>query len=406
MNGVAIYTATQFRECFSPSEIVFKRELAARFMLNILAPLSPENLFNSAVFVTYTFEPPESEINCENYRYGESARRALKEKYVYIKNEDEKSKRIINSTEYIENYFSSDYVCGCLCDIQDTVCRTLLSEKEKNILFALLSSAYLAAGKTFSDCPVTPKEAENSFRRVSYKRMKITEEAPKYSDEEISVPKENTVPADDAFVTFTQAENTLKCRSVAYKVKQRKPKPLSDGEVIEPRKIIATESALGLRSAVILHIYDSEGKEIIGKSEIRSGDYVFGNFVGDELILLHPTCEETDACIVKRKDNYIECFSKKGRKEKISVKCRDVVALVPENNYCGFVGINTYGAFYDGYSEILFDTVIEKDIVQAQICEKNIYLLHKLGYVYVNMIRDRTTDTRYSDLAEYIKERG
>ncbi len=412
MNGTVIHTATQFNENFSPTEIIFKRETAARFMLNILAPLSAENLFNSAVFAVYTFDPPEGGINGEGYRHIGAAREAVKGRYDHVADPDLRSERIIYDTQYIENYFSKPYVCDLLKEVRGVADEASLEESEKNQLFALLASAYLIAGKRFFECPVTPKTAKDAFKRVSYEKTEVTRKEkpedvkPSLKEEKTAKAYEDTALTDDTFTSFDKAENFLKCRSVAYKVKCRASKPLIDGEIIEPRKITAQRSALGLDGDVKLHVYDGEGKEMLMQTEIRSGEYIFGNFVGDELVLLHPVSRASDSCAVTREGEHIRLYDKENGTEKSFMRCRDIVSLIPENHQCGFIGINTYGAFYDGYSEILPDTVIEKDIVQAEIFDERIYLLHKEGYVYVNMRVDRSTDTRYADLGEYLKERG
>lgn len=445
MNGNVISSPSLFCKHFSPTDILIRKEETARFLVNIMGPCSSENYFNAVVFLINVYETDETALTPDNYKNFSDGLSALKKRqdngFEEKKREIEKNKAsnpfyplelklkkleenrkqsLNNENHYLEKWFKNQRTQNILQDIYGLVLSTSLADiKEKNQLFALLASAYLIADKTLAELPLSPEAAQSAFKKIKPARITITDECKEQPSEEKLIEADDAaaneieekttdiIVEDSDFTVFSEKENPVRGRDVAYKLKLRSSYTINSGEIIEPRKIIACPSAFGTPIPVKLHIYDSNGVKMVDEIEIPSGDYIFANYVGQELVCIHPVSAETDRCRVERKGKQIILTDKNSKKE-YTAACNDqVVAVVPEQHNCGYIGINTYGAFFDGYSIVnSLDDVsdISKDIVQVICAEHNIYMLHNSGLVFKDMKLDLCR-TLYSDLRKYLEER-
>ncbi len=448
MKGNIISSPSLFHKHFSPTELLILKEEAAHFMFNIMGPLSPENYFNAVVFLVNTYEPDVAELNADNYKNYPHSLDAIKrrENDIFEKvkigcmskwlqepkyNFDEEFEKLkkqsklssVRHKEYLENWFKSRRTNDILQGIYGLVGNTPLTDiKEKNQLFALLASAYLIADKTLEECQLSPEAAHAAFKQIKLPRLAVTDEhkeqtseqKPDKSADETAVRTEEKAPdvpsaplEDSKFTVFSERENKIKGRPAAYKLKLRSSFKLKEGETVEMRKIIADISYFGTPVPVKLHIYDSEGKEKVDEIEIPANDYIFANYVGDELVYIHPFAAETERCRVERKGKCIMLTDKETGKTESESYDGEIVAAVPEQLNCGYIGINKSGAFFKNYSlvNLLENTAYAgKDIVQV-ICTDRIYMLHSSGYVFNNMELDYLCADLYSDLRKYLEER-
>lgn len=296
---------------FSPAELIYNRKTAALFLCNRFSHLSDTCQYHTEIFFKVVFLSP-----LDKYEFNEPS-------------------------DYVEGGFVTDH-----CDTVGQMQRLITLMQEENIpaiagttwkiadgtslpsddkikLFLLLTAAYALAHVSPDDeeYSITSQQAENAYLK-------------KKEEEKVDINSlllAGRIPANEEpyniILRYDEAE-----------------KLLEEGATIEPRKVVAVPHAQGVRNVdVKLDIYSENQQEPLSRITVKTGDYIYINFVGDCPVLVHPTESRTDIGTAQRQGNTLT-YSAFGKMQQ-SIDCSkfDVICLAAEDIGRGFLFVSKDG---------------------------------------------------------------
>lgn len=358
MNGYAIVNARRFEEHFSPVEILRDRELAAGFMRHHFQNLSPVHRFHTAVFFGTVFTERKSMIVAENHL----SYPALFTGQIHLS----LGEKIQVKTELLSSQTHRELAESIWNLVEQTTLKSDDENRDRDILFCLLTAAYSLAKKTLQTCPLTAREAEDAYLR-----------------------RQDTGACEqDRWLRFEKTGDILlEAREKPYSVlmNQGAARLLAAGEPITHRKLMALPHAQGNNGIpVTLELYSSPQDSDPRRLVFYAGDYRYANFVGDVPVWFHPVQQESEACRMVRSGSSLTCVDK--RRDKLILKEQnvslDIIGFAVEEHAGGYLLLTELGLDDFGYTRRLSRRIWKKDIVQVAFRGTECLLLDRFGTVY------------------------
>lgn len=327
MNGAQISNELQFRAQFSPVDLLWQRELAAGFAVQMLAPLSLKESYHSYQLYRAVFQmQPEEELSLRDY--GASACPGL-----------------INGGDWdlLEELWA-------LLDMGET------AAGEEVKLFWILAAGYLLSGKTLKELPLVREEIEAAYHRKA--RAKVEPDWP-------DLPEKGEIP--------------LPAREKSYILRldpKKGAERLTRGAKILPRRLSPAPSQSGISDARV-HLEIWEGDEFAEKLTLSPGEYRYCNFAGDVPVFFHPIRVKCGDCVLVRQENKL-ILERNGKQEE-SIDCagQELISIAPEAGG-GWVLLKQEGLNLGHYSGRIMNQKLflrVGNVVEAAVFEDGTLLL-------------------------------
>ena len=237
MNGCQILNELNFRDFFSPTDLLSQRELAAGFALQIISPLSLADSFHSYQLYSSVFQPSPAPMTSPEDYWADAA--------ANIRNEA--------SAAVVESLWN--------------IIRPNTNAPESTDIFRILAAGYCLAGKTTVQLPITPEDAQRAYHR---------EVAPRMEPVSFDVTDDNTVH--------------LPAREQPYRLRLDPAKGqslLAGGSKIVTRRFVAEPNWQGITNTrAMLEI--AEDCQDDRRIQLVPGDYININYVDNIPVYVHP----------------------------------------------------------------------------------------------------------------------
>lgn len=377
MNSKAIYTYKDFCDYFSAEDALYNKELVAGFLYYKARHLSLLNLYNSEVFLQVVLSPKEKIAYCP----------------VRKPSDFEKAEFVLDA------YFGSETRRNFLChyfkeskieSLEEKTWKisqgTNLEDPDKQALFYLLTAAYSAAGRSPDEdgFSITSQEAENAY----------LEKKP------VSEQKE------EFFVLTEKETQELEAREEPYKIilkKKAAQKLLEEKKAtICFKKILAKEHRQGVTTAFVkIKIYSEDLDHFEKEVSCAPGDYLFINFVKNNIVHVHEAKSKGKFCEVERVGNSVK-FTRGGETSKIDFSNFEAVAAIAEDRGTGFIVVSTNG-IKDRWSIITKKHYLNGyKAVDFCFFEGYYVFLDPEGRVFTN--HKSQTKKRFASINDYLEE--
>ena len=367
MGGREILTPKDFCNCYSPTDLLRCRKMAAGFVRHQMAGLSPWHEYHAEVLYKAVFQweiltEDKQEFNefhglmetepvdmAEFYLNVRGIWRSMENSVRWISSECDALKNIVQvqkRTPFLE----------VLNSLWSRVQGTDLKGEEREQVFMILSAGYFLSRKGLDDleeCPISAKEIQLAFRG---ERM-----------EETVGPQ---ITADGL---------VFKASTTPYELP--KSKITSTGffvHTIEVKKIMAVQAVDG---ATDIPVKLKLGEEL---AEIMPGDYRYASFVNGEWIRIFPVRKEHDGVVMERKGNVI-FVTHNDQVTQINCSKKEILDfdVDSEGNY---ILLEPKYADYSHFTQRqgMVDQLPTQNIVEVTIQKNQVYLLDKRGAMFEN----------------------
>lgn len=376
MNSKAIYTYKDFCDYFSAEDALYNKELVAGFLYYKARHLSLLNLYNSEVFLQVVLSPEEKTAYCP----------------VKKSSDFEKAEFVLDA------YFGSEKRRNFLChyfkeskieSLEEKTWKisqgTNLKDPDKQALFYLLTAAYSAAGRSPDEdgFSITSQEAENAY-----------------------LNKKPVSEQEEEFFVLTEKETQdLVAREEPYKIilkKKAAQKLLEEKKAtICFKKILAKPHRQGVTTAFVkIKIYSEDLDHLEKEVSCAPGDYLFINFVKNNIVHVHETKSKSEHCEVERVENSVN-FTRDGKTSKIDFSNFEAVAAIAEDRGTGFIVVSTEG-IKDRWSTITKQNHDLNDYKAVDFCffEGYYVYLDPTGKVVTN--HKSRTEKRFASINDYL----
>jgi len=336
MSGKRIMNDLNFREFFSPYDLLRQRESAAGMAFQVLGHASDDLRYHTEmlyrgvfqdVFLSGLDKSDEEPWSC------------------YWSAGNEYS--LFGEAEKEEENLLLEAMWSRLCPGESP------GEDDRRLFF-ILSAGYFLAGKTLEEVPLNWEEARKAYERGREKPTisetdKNMEEAP-LPRKEIRVRSEYTLTTreDPDFPEIPEIGDViLEARKKPYRLQLKSA--LSETETIVPRRLKAAPHWQGDPSVqVTVEAY--RGDKLLTTETILVGDYRVCNFAGKEPVWLHPVAVQSGkACMTREKDKLILTYPDKPDK-KLDCSGQTILSFAPEADGDHWVILSDSGLDYNQYS--------------------------------------------------------
>lgn len=346
MNGIRIDSTRRFRAAFSPTDLLWQRELAAGFAMQQLGLFSACANYHSWMLYQAVFHweslfptPPDS-FRC--YTQADVIR------ITQPQTDAPEGRALLRSLWQLSRQAGLD-------------------AREQPRLFCLLAAAYFLAETTPEAVPITPQEAEAAYRR-----------------------EESAAPAEDWYQLPAEGEIVLPARDQPYRLRMDMDAArqlLRDGHPIVPRRIVAVPHWEGVATLpVLLELHRSENDPAPLRVTIQPGDYRFCNCVRQIPVYVHPVEVRNGAACLRRRQDSLELALDGQPPRRIPCPGQEIIAFAPESGGEGWMLLTTQGADYRNYSmRAMHDAQLKKQgVVQLAIAGDVWLLLDSSGRMRSN----------------------
>lgn len=360
MKGMAITGPVRYQTYFSPTELLWQKELAAGFFYQSFRCQKDVYNYHSEMFYLAAF----MERNEEDL-IAFSTFRGYYPLGLVIANMDAKGGSYLRRT-LLKQHFQDVKQQKLLKDIWELSRQaTALSPGEQNRLFCLLTAGYALAEKTPEQCPITPEAAQNAFLRKS------------------------KAQTQGQWLTFSDTGDIyLEAKDTPYRVllgldaRER----LQAGACITQRKLVAlphAQSSAGV--PVTLQLYRDAEDPAPRLITVAVGDYCYANFVDSVPVFFHPAVQETAACRVEKVGRRIIYTNKlTGQRQQLESPDVEPVGFAAEQNAAGWLLMYGGNLSDFAYSRRNNDKLHNKAVVQVEFRGDECLLLDRYGTVYTN----------------------
>lgn len=364
MNGREILTPKDFCRCYSPTDLLRHRKMAAGFVRHQMAVLSPWHDYHAELLykAVLQWDIVTEEKNTFKSFHGLSEKEAVNmtEFYLGVPGVWGYMRSKWTSKEYdrfgmLMNETHRKQYLKALTSIWNRVTETDVELEEREQVFMILSAGFFLSMKSLDDLkeyPLSAKDIQLAFRG---------ERA-----EEKAVPK------------LTAIGYEFKASIIPYELTKSKMTSISFVDVIEIKKITAVQASNG---ATNIPVKLNFGGETV---EIMPGDYRYASFVDGEWIRIFPIRKEHDGVIMERKGSTI-FVTAQNQVTQIDCSQREILDFDVDSQGNYIILEPEYADYYPfSKRHAVVDKLPAENIVEVCIRNDQVFLLDQQGNVFIN----------------------
>lgn len=381
MNGMQISSPKRFLTYFSPEDLLREKELAAGFVCHHLRTLSQWNIYHCEMlfmaifrwsgcfrkpYVKYIKRSLYDRAGCHDRPCG---RKPLSQPFrtpPFFGPEDYckalgPNRNLPYGSSLMEEMEEDGETLALLREIWALSKETGLDTEKQARLFCILSAAYLLAGKTPAECPISAPRAEAAFLGETIQEK------------------------ESGWYAFGPGgEDALPAREEAYRILLQRGLPLESGKTLRLKKLTAAaHSQGGTYLPVKLALYDGENDTAPREISFLPGDYRYLILAGDTPVDILETRAENGPFRMEREGNRLLLFKNGQQTDTIDCTGREIVSFAPDL-HGGYILVEPGWVDYTKYTyqQIFLPT---QNILQAELRGGRYLLLKEDGTVATNI---------------------